>query len=153
MAAGQIIKGIDGIIEINDGSNTEEIPCLTNWTLEASASLNEESVSCMLSNGDGGSGEGGKWNESFVEGKSFSLSSEHYWQEDQAAGTTGIIDVTDVGKSVTFKLYPNTNAAGKVEYSGSAIVESVSVPSEANGKITQSVTFKGSGQLVKNIIA
>jgi len=155
MPAGEIIRGVDGILEITDpaGPTTEEVPCLTSWTLEASASINDEQTTCMLSNGDGGSASGGQWNEAYLEGKSFSVSSEHMWQEDQTVGTTAILDVTDVGKSITFKLYPNTNAVGQIEYSGSAIVESVSVPSEANGKITQSVTYKGTGALTKTVIS
>lgn len=153
--AAAVIRGIDGILEITDpgGPTTEEIPCLTSWTLESTADTNTESNVCMLSNGDGGSSVAAGWDTTYVSGKGFSISSEHNWQEDQTEGSTGILDVTDVGKEITFNLYPNTNTTGKVEYSGTAVVTNVSVPSEANGKITQSVSYEGTGELVKTLVA
>ena len=93
------------------------------------------------------------WNESWTEGLSFSGSTEHRWQEGQDVGATGIADLDNVGDEVAFEVYPNGNAAGKVKYSGKAIIESVSVPSEVNGKIMQSLSFKGNGALTKSLVA
>ena len=157
MANGRIIRGIDGILSLTTATNsatpgvTEEIPCLQSWTLETSASVTEENATCMASNGDGGSDVGGAWNETWVEGRSFSLSSEHFWQSDQAAGATAIVDVDRVGEEMTFKLYPNGNATGAVVYEGKAHIESISTPSEVNGKIMQSLSYKGNGALTKSI--
>ncbi|MBK1835008.1 hypothetical protein [Roseibacillus ishigakijimensis] len=152
MPTGEIIRGIDGIIEITSGATTEEIPCLTSWTLNGTADIQSESAACMASNGDGGSAVGPKGNRKWTNGTDFNLTTEHFWQEGQDIGTTGVLDVTNVGDTITFKLYPNGNAEGKVEYSGTAIVEDTSVPSEVNGKITQTCTFQIDGTVTKTIV-
>lgn len=154
MAAGQKIRGKDGIIEMTIDATTEEIPCLTGWTLDVSASLNEDSTACMLSNGDGGTDAGGEWSDSEIESKSWTLSAEFLWQKDDTVGTTGIIDATDVGASGGVKLYPDKKTgAGHREYSGNVILESVSVTSETSSTITASATFKGTGALTKAVTA
>lgn len=152
MPAGERIKGSEGIIELSDGVTTEEIPNLTEWTLNTQANLNEQEASFMLSNGDGGAAAGGQWSTKTLTSKSFSFTTNHRWQEDQTVGTTGIADVTDIGAEVTFKLYPNGNASGQVEYSGTALIQSVSVPSQADEEMTQEITFEGTGALVKTIV-
>lgn len=153
MPAGEKITGEDGIIELTTGGTAEEIPCLTSYTLETSASLSEDTTNCMLSNADGGSSTDAAWSTSSVESRSWTLSSEHMWQEDDTVGASDQIDLTAVGETVGVKLYPHTSASGKVEYAGNAIIESVSVPAEVNGKITQSVTYKGTGALARNIVS
>jgi len=151
---GSKISGIDGIIELRDEAGTVigEIPMLESWTLESSVSLNTDEGVVMLSNGDGGSSSNNNWSKSDIGVKSWSLSSEHYWQEDDAVETTGVADATQVGFRAFVNLYPNTSDTGKVRYSGEVILESVSVPSEASGKIKQSLTFKGDGELAREII-
>lgn len=152
MPAGQKIKGRDGIISLNDGVDTEEIPCLTSWTLDVSASLTEDSTSCMLSNGDGGTSAGGEWTTSEVESKQWSLSIENTWQKDDAVGTTGMLDATNVGDAVSAILYPNQkDGAGHRTYSGDGIIESVSISSETTTTITTSTTIKGTGALTKGV--
>lgn len=150
MPAGEIIRGIDGVVRLTSGGVSEEIPCLTSWTIEASADVNQESNTCMASNGDGGAAAGGAWANSFTDGRSFSLSTEHFWQRDQTAGTTAIADATNVGDTVTFTVFPE-GPTGPVSYTGVAIIESVSVPSEAKGRITQSISYIGNGELEKNV--
>lgn len=150
MPAGEIIRGIDGVVRLTSGGVTEEIPCLTSWTIEASADVNQESNTCMASNGDGGAAAGGAWANAFTDGRSFSLSTEHFWQREQTAGTTSIADVTNVGDTVTFSVAPTGNL-GTIFYSGTAIIESVSVPSEAKGRITQSISYIGDGELAKQV--
>jgi hypothetical protein len=152
MAAGQKIKGKDGIIEMTVDATTEEIPCLTSWTLDVQATINEDTTSCMLSNGDGGSAVGGDWTESEVESKNWSLSAEHVWQKDDTVGTTGMLDATDVGAKCSAVLYPNNKTgAGNRTYSGDMILESVSITSETASTITTSSTFKGTGALTKGV--
>lgn len=147
MPAGERITGKEGIIELTQGATVEEIPCLTEWNLQTEVNIEDLEAVCMASNGDGGAAGGPSWNKKSVGGKSFQFTTNHRWQEDQAVGTTAIAGPTNVGDEVTFKLYPNGNAAGKRVLSGSAIIQSVGVPSTANGELTQEMTFIGNGAL------
>jgi len=79
MAAGEKIKGKDGIIEMTVGGVTEEIACLTSWTLDVGTSITTDSTSCMLSNGDGGTGSEGGWDTYELESKNWSVTAEHVW--------------------------------------------------------------------------
>ena len=151
MAAGEKIKGKDGIIEMTVGGVTEEIACLTSWTLDVGTSITTDSTSCMLSNGDGGTGSEGGWDTSELESKNWSVTAEHFWQKDDLVGMTAELDATDAGSTGTIKLYPNTKVAGSREYSGSVILESVSITSETSTTITASLTLKGTGALAKAV--
>ncbi len=152
MPAGQRIKGKDGIVQLTSGAITEEIPCLTSFTLDTSASLSAQSSNCMLSNGDGGSEADSDWETQTVESRSWSFSTEHQWQKDDAVGTTEIADVTNVGDSVDIVAFPNKkDGPGNRKYSGKAIIESVSIPTEAGGVITQSISYTGDGPLSKGL--
>lgn len=154
MPAGSVIKGEDGIIVLKSSAGVliGEVPCLTSWTLEASASLNERNNRCMKSNNDGGSGSANNWATQTLEGKSFSLDLEFFWQENQSIPGSVKLDPTNVGEKIQFELKPNNSTSGKVVYTGSAIIESVSVPSEVTGDITCSVNLVGDGELVKSAI-
>lgn len=155
MPNGQIIKGEDGIILLKDESGTTigEIPCLTSWTIEASASLSAQATRCMKSNGDGGSASAADWATQTVESKSFNISAEFNWQKDDQIPAGVALDPTKVGDKVTFELYPDDDTAGEVVYTGAARIESVSVPSEVNGNITQSATLQGDGALTRDTVA
>lgn len=155
MPAGEIIRGIDGIMKILDTSDVEigEIPCLLNWEISASATTRTINTKCMLSNSDGGSAASGGWDATETDSKGYTMSSNHRWQEDQTIPTQAAVDVDDVGTKIKFEVYPNTAATGKVIYSGTAIITSVSVPSEVNGEISQTVNFTGDGALVKALVA
>jgi len=151
MAAGERIKGEDGIIEL---AGTDEIACLTSWSLESSANVNTLEGRCMKSNSDGGSAVAAPWDEQETTSKSWSVTAEMFWQEDATAGANlGILGPEFVGNSSTVKLYPNDSTSGQVEYSGSVIIESVGVPSEVSGRVTQSVTLRGDGALTKALVA
>lgn len=279
--SGEIYRGEDGLImlrETDPPSDVGEIPCLTGWTLESSASLNERNNRCMKSNGDNGYGGGtnatltipkvgggnamtitavgtgnamnsyrvgfsinrnpgitnanisgvtisgttfvviinaalpsgsppGPWglayditaaelaaallsnsvfaasfaitnitgnvdyvgnaswggypsipftggsDDSFqnwstqtLEGKSFTLDLEFFWQEDEAIPASSRIDIDHIGTSISFILYPYSEA---VSYVGTAIIESVSTNGEVNGDVNCSVTLKGVGAVQK----
>lgn len=154
MPQGTQISGEDGIVILKtmDGTVIGEVPCLTNWNIDSSAALNESSTKCMKSNGDGGSDSAGSWTKSRLESKSWTGSLEFFWQENQLIPASVQLDVTNVGDRLKLEVYPNDNVTGKVVYSGEAIIESAGTPSEVNGDIKQSVSFKGSGPLVKAVV-
>lgn len=155
MANGQKIRGKGGILELTsaDGTIVEELACMTSWTLDTSANVFTDDSVCMISNGDGGADSGADWDTSELNSKAFSLSAEQFFQEAVDAGASALVDVTNVGAILTFKLYPNTKDSGKVVYSGSVLLESGSVPSESTSNITQSISFKGNGALTKELVA
>ena len=152
MAAGSKIRGTDGVIRVTRNGTTEEIPMLSSWTLETAANINEDDTAVMLSNDDGGS-SAPTWTDSTVSTKNWSLSAEHYWQEDDQVGSTGLYDATEVGIQLDIVLFPNGRTTGSVQYSGKVYLESVSTPSESSGFVTQSVSFKGTGSLVSGVVA
>lgn len=152
MPRGQRITGKDGIVQLTSGTTSEEIPCLTSFTLDVSASLSAQTSNCMLSNGDGGTDVGAEWDTQTLESRSWTFSTEHQWQRDDEIGTTEIADVTNVGDRVDIVAYPNRkDGPGNRRYFGTAIIESVSVPVEAGGVITQSISYTGDGPLQKDV--
>ena len=155
MPAGTQISGEDGIVTLKNvgGAVIGDVPCLTNFTIDASASLNERSTKCMKSNGDGGSGSSGGWTNSSVESKSWTVALDFYFQEDQLIPGSVKLDPTNVGDSLDLDLFPNDSTTGKVTYSGTAIIESVGTPVEVSGDTKVSVQLKGTGALTKSIVA
>lgn len=154
MPAGQRITGEDGIILLkdSDGVVIGEVPCLMSFTIDTSASIAERNVTCMKSNGDGGSEVEKKWTELTLESKSWSGSLEFLWQEDQTIPASVALDATNVGDQLEVELYPNDNIADKVVYTGKARIESVSIPSTITEEIKQSVNIKGDGALTKALV-
>lgn len=140
MPAGQVINGENGRVTVQ-GSDTGEVPCLTSWILEGSASLNERNNRCMKSNDDNAANQ---WSTQTLEGRGFSLELEFFWQEDEEIPASMQLDATNIGDVVDFELQPTD---GTVTYAGNAIIESVSIPSNVNGDITCSVTLQGNGAL------
>lgn len=155
MPAGTQISGEDGIINLLDLEDVAigEIPCLRSWSLEASASIAQRSVRCMKSNGDGGSDVEAAWDKNTVEGKSWSGNATFFWQENQSIPASLKLDPSNVGQKVKVELYPHDDASGKVIYSGTAIIESVSIPSEVAGDIQCEVTLRGDGALTQDTVS
>lgn len=156
MPAGTQISGEDGIVKLIDADTDieiGEIPCLVSWTLEASASIASRSTRCMKSNGDGGSDTEASWDKNTVEGKSWNVSANFFWQENQSIPASLKLDPTNVGQKVKLELYPNDSDSGKVVYSGTAIIESVSDPSEVTGDVKCDVTLRGDGALATDTVS
>jgi len=154
MPAGERIRGIDGVIEIlNEASASQgEIPCLSSWELSIAAATQTVPTLCMLSNSDGGSAAAGGWDRNYLESKSWSLTAEFAWQEDDTAGAAAALDPIDVGSRVQTLLYPNTKDVGKVEYRGFAIITDIGVPSEASGEVRQTISFTGDDDLSRALV-
>lgn len=142
MAAGTTIKGEDGIIKIG---GTEEIGMLTGWEFSAQADISALDTRVMKSNNDGGSGAAGGFAKQSLGTKSASFTATHQWQESDTVGAAALLRTDDVGKTVTFDLFPNTTATGKRKISGTALIASVGVASEVAGVITQTSTFTVDG--------
>lgn len=138
MAAGTTIKGEDGILKIG---GTEEIPMLTGWEFSATADITALDTRVMKSNNDGGSGAAGGFAKQSLGSKSASFTATHQWQESDTAGAQALIRTDDVGKAVSFALYPNTSGTGKRVLSGTALISSVGVASEVAGVITQTTAY------------
>lgn len=145
--ATQVISGADGIIEV--ASN--EVPCLREWTLQTSANINTEQTKCMKSNGDGGSTSSGGWDAATLTSKAWTGEFTFFWQETDE-GASPDLDLTDVGKSIAIKVYPHLSTSGKVEYSGTGIIANVSLPSNVDGNIQQTVSVTGDGALVRALV-
>lgn len=150
MPAGATIKGEDGIIKIG---GTLEIPMLTGWEFSAQADISALDTRVMKSNSDGGSGATGGYAVQSVGSKSASFTATHQWQEDGTAGAQDLLRTDDVGKSVSFDLYPRLTTTGKRKISGTAIIASVGVAAEVAGVITQTNTFTVDGIWTDTAIA
>jgi hypothetical protein len=142
MPAGATIKGEDGIIKIG---GTLEIPMLTGWEFSAQADISALDTRVMKSNNDGGSGAAGGFAAQSLGTKSANFTATHQWQEDGDVGAQELLRTDDVGKSVTFDLYPRLTTSGKRKISGTALIASVGVASEVAGVITQTNSFTVDG--------
>lgn len=151
MPAGTQISGEDGIIELLDMNDTVigEIPCLKKWDLNVSANFSSRSTRCMLSNGDGGSDSSGGWEKNSLQGKTWDVNLEFFWQEDAAIPASLKLDPTNVGDKLKVRLYPNKNEAGKLVYEGTALIATAPITSEVEGDVNANVSLKGDGELTK----
>lgn len=143
MSAGATIQGEDGIIKVGGVS---EIPMLTDWEFTATASLNTLQTRVMKSNNDGGSGAAGGFDKVSSGNKGATFSATSQWQENDAAGCAAELRTTDVGKLVTFELYPNNTGSGKRKLAGNARIASVGIASNVDGVITQTTQFSVDGE-------
>lgn len=153
MAAGTKQTGRDGIIELTEGSDTEEIPCLISWTLDESVSFETDTDLCMLSNGDGGSDAAAAAPSRDLQSTDWTLSTEHYFQTALDAGAAEMIETLAAGTSVAVKFYPSKKASGDLLYAGNAVISSNSRTADASGKIKHSLTFEANGALVRSRVA
>lgn len=149
MAAGQKITGKDGILELTYNGVTEEIPCLESWTLTRNFEYEVDNTQCMLSNGDGGSDAAVQSPERELSSVDWSISSEHYFQIDDAAGATGILETLPDGATVAVKLYPNKKDPGSLVYEGNAVITTNDSTASTTDRIKQSLTFEANGALAR----
>ena len=153
MANGSKIRGIDGIIRVTYAGVTAEIPCLTNWTLDASSNSSTEDSLCMASNGDGGSAlEGSMVTSRFSGVTDYTLSAEYFWQKDQAAGTTSILGITKTNMDFDLELFPRLNQSGEIKYVGSFKLDTYNITSETSTMIKASVSFGVNGSFAEVVI-
>lgn len=155
MPQGTQISGEDGIIELLDdqGAVIGEIPCLKKWDLNVSANLSSRSTRCMLSNDDGGSDSSGGWEKSTLQSKSWEVSLEFFWQEDENIPASLQLDPTNVGDKLKVRLYPNKDSSGKISYQGDAFIQSAPITSDVDGDVMTTVSLKGTGGITKAAVA
>lgn len=79
---------------------------------------------------------------------SWSGSVDVYWDETDTTGQGALT----VGAIVTLNVYPETDSAGSVYYTGSAIVTSVSRSASFDGMVEASVSFQGTGALTSTTV-
>lgn len=140
-----ISSGKDGIIRIG---SVAEIPRLTSWTLQSSASHQGTNVLSMRSNtgSSGSSGSSGNdWDVQELTARNWTIQCEFFWQKI-AAGASPLVDLTDIGALVAVRLIPSLSG---YYWEGSAYLQSVAVVASVNGKLTQSATLLGDGTLTQ----
>jgi hypothetical protein len=136
--AGTITKGNEGIIKLQGGA---EVPCLSSWELNTTASEQREVTRCMASNGDDNFS---LWESVVAIGRGWRLSLTFYWQKtDEAAAPSFSPERT--GETIDIELLPD--GASGPSYEGSAIIQSLSKPAEIGVNITQTVNLIGDGDL------
>lgn len=79
---------------------------------------------------------------------SWSGSVDVYWDETDTTGQGALT----VGAIVTLNVYPESDSAGSVYYTGSAIVTSVSRSASFDGMVEASVSFQGTGALTSTTV-
>lgn len=143
MAAGETIKGEDGVIKI--GGSTE-IAMLQSWEFSSQADVQTLDTRVMKSNADGGSAAAGGYAKKTAGNKSATFTATHQWQKNDAAGAAALLRTNDVGTTVTFELFPHLITSGNRKVSGNAIIASVGVASEVNGVVTQTTAYEVDGE-------
>lgn len=88
---------------------------------------------------------GDEWRTYLPTLKSWSGSVESQWDDADTTGQGALV----TGAEVSLKLYPDDDATGDIEFSGSAIVTGISRSVSFDGIISISFTFQGSGALTK----
>lgn len=92
------------------------------------------------------------WQAQVTVSRNWNVSAEFAWQEAANIPAAVKMDPTKSGESVKLKLFPNGRSAGKVQYAGTARIETVSIPAEVSGEIRTTVQLRGAGALVKNTL-
>lgn len=85
---------------------------------------------------------GDTWMTNQATQKSWTASFNAYWDADESQAAS-----LQVGAEIALKLYPEGQTATKVEYSGTAIINSVSASSSFDGLIEASFSVTGTGAL------
>lgn len=159
MAAGSVITGKDGIVGFAADNSAgaiaaaTEAACLTDWSINSSATFETTATQCMLSNADGGSGVAAGWDEQEVTGKSWTMDLTNFWQSASNAGAQSEIEPTQVGERKYVVLYPNKKTTGSVYYHGYARINNVTPTASVSGKITQTISLTGDGALTRSVVA
>ena len=134
MAATDVNLGKNGKVVID----THTIARVSDWTLDREVENIE--ITAMGSTSREYCQKFQNWNASF----STSLVTTDPGQEALWAATD---------TAVAIKVYPNGEATGEYVYEGNAIVESISKSGSNDGVVTMSVSLRGTGDLVQNVVA
>lgn len=121
-------SGKDGIVKVGGNVISERVT----WTIDQTAAT-EESTS-----------QGDSW-QTFEEGlKTWTGSLECRWDDTDVAGQEALI----IGSKVALTLYPEGDAVGAYEYSGNAVITTVSNATPHDDRVSRSFQFQGDGPLV-----
>lgn len=126
------LHGKDGVVKVGLNAVAET----QSWTLNESADVAETTAQ-------------GDTDKTYIAG-----------QQGWTASVTAQLDPTDTtgqgaltkGASVTLNLYPAGDQLGDAEYSGSAIITSISTSSERSGIVSASFEAQGTGALTKGTV-
>mgnify|MGYP001163540084 FL=1 len=126
-----IHKGNDGTVRV--GSNV--IAHITSYTLDEAADTVEKTAL-------------GDSSKSFmVTLTSFSGSVDVFFDDDDTAQ-----NALTIGAEVTLDFLPEGTGSGEARFTGTAIVTGLSLNTDPNSLVQQSITFQGSGGLTKTTV-
>lgn len=122
-------SGHNGIIQVSSNTIAE----VNGWTIEESADTFEDTELTDTA-------------KSFKSGQtSWTASAEAHWDDTDTNGQEALT----IGSEVTLNLGPEGTGSGAYQYSGSAIVTSISVAVAKGATVTRNIGFQGTGALTK----
>lgn len=124
--------GKDGVLKIGAVTVGE----VTNFSVDETAEI----IDCTAM--------GDVYREKIASYKNWTASAEVHWDPDDT-GQTAIA----VGTEVVLNLYPEGDAVGDVEITGTAIVTGKSITATFDGLVSASLTFEGKGVLGTGAVA
>lgn len=128
-------RGQDGIIKaVTTGGAVAEVAEVKSWTLDTAAAMLEDSAI------------GDSWRTNKPGLKSFTMSVEAHWDADDTAQADFV-----EGDTIDFELFPEGDTAGNNTFTGSAIVESVSVSTELESVVAVTFNCTGTGELTRGV--
>lgn len=125
-------------------SPTDALVNLRSWSIDQSANLLTVDTASM--------GNFATWNESYTISRAWSASFSGLWEVEGAAAAVGAEDLI-VGRTVRIAVFPdNTTADASADeyYSGTAIINSLTINSSYDGMVELSLSVQGTGALSFN---
>jgi hypothetical protein len=119
------------------GTATTALGNLRTWSIDTSANIQTVDTASM--------GNFATWNESYTLSRSWSASFAGLWD-----AADELEDNIQVGMNAAIILYPDAGATG-ISYSGSGVIDSVTVNASYDGMVEISFSLQGSGALTRDL--
>jgi hypothetical protein len=140
-----VISGRNGSLKISVGSTidgaagtaTTALGSLRTWSIDSSANIQTVDTASM--------GNFATWNESYTLSRSWSASFAGLWD-----AADELEDNIQVGMNAAIILYPDAGTTG-ISYSGSGVIDSVTVNASYDGMVEISFSLQGSGALTRDL--
>ena len=128
-------KGKDGVVKV--GASPSQVAEVKEWSLDQSVDLAEDTV------------QGDEWKSFGATFKEWGGSMTTLWDFSDTNGQ----EACDVGTELDVELYPSGEDASDKYYSGSVIVESISIGVPKDDYVERVITFKGNGALTEATVS
>ena len=140
-----VISGRNGSLKISIGSTvdgasgtaTTALGSLRTWSIDSSANIQTVDTASM--------GNFDDWTESYTLSRSWSASFAGLWD-----AADELADNIQVGMNAAIILYPDAGSTG-ITYSGSGVIDSVTVNASYDGMVEISFSLQGSGALTRDL--